>query len=95
VLSVLENFGYRQYLALARFRGVLMAMLGRRGWGAMEKKGVLAEHDAAGAVVRPPAVVPRVAQPARDLVPAGGAPAWAAGLDNADAAGSSRVGGVS
>ncbi|HEX6309296.1 MAG TPA: glycosyltransferase [Longimicrobiales bacterium] len=41
VLSVIENFGYRQYLAFARFKGLIMAMLGRRNWGAMEKKGVL------------------------------------------------------
>jgi cellulose synthase/poly-beta-1,6-N-acetylglucosamine synthase-like glycosyltransferase len=41
VLCVLENFGYRQYLALARFRGVVAAILGRSNWGAMEKKGVL------------------------------------------------------
>jgi cellulose synthase/poly-beta-1,6-N-acetylglucosamine synthase-like glycosyltransferase/tetratricopeptide (TPR) repeat protein len=41
LLSVLENFGYRQYLALARFRGVIMAVLGRRSWGVMEKRGVL------------------------------------------------------
>jgi cellulose synthase/poly-beta-1,6-N-acetylglucosamine synthase-like glycosyltransferase len=41
LLSVIENFGYRQYLAFARFQGVIMAMLGRMSWGAMEKKGVL------------------------------------------------------
>jgi cellulose synthase/poly-beta-1,6-N-acetylglucosamine synthase-like glycosyltransferase len=41
LLSVIENFGYRQYLAFARFKGLIMAMLGRRDWGAMEKKGVL------------------------------------------------------
>jgi cellulose synthase/poly-beta-1,6-N-acetylglucosamine synthase-like glycosyltransferase len=41
LLSILENFGYRQYLALARFRGVIMAALGRRQWGRMEKRGVL------------------------------------------------------
>jgi cellulose synthase/poly-beta-1,6-N-acetylglucosamine synthase-like glycosyltransferase len=40
-LSIIENFGYRQYLALARFRGVIMAIFGRRDWGAMERKGVL------------------------------------------------------
>jgi cellulose synthase/poly-beta-1,6-N-acetylglucosamine synthase-like glycosyltransferase len=44
VLSVLENFGYRQYLAMARFKGVVMAMLGRMSWGSMEKKGVLRER---------------------------------------------------
>ncbi|HSK18073.1 MAG TPA: glycosyltransferase [Longimicrobiales bacterium] len=41
LLSVIENLGYRQYLAFARFKGLIMAMLGRRDWGAMEKKGVL------------------------------------------------------
>jgi cellulose synthase/poly-beta-1,6-N-acetylglucosamine synthase-like glycosyltransferase len=40
-LSVIENFGYRQYLAMARFKGVIMAMLGRRSWGRMERRGVL------------------------------------------------------
>jgi cellulose synthase/poly-beta-1,6-N-acetylglucosamine synthase-like glycosyltransferase len=45
LLSVLENFGYRQYLALARFRGVVMAILGRRSWGVMEKRGVLERQD--------------------------------------------------
>ena len=41
VLSVIENFGYRQYLAFARFKGLIMALLGRHNWGTMEKKGVL------------------------------------------------------
>jgi cellulose synthase/poly-beta-1,6-N-acetylglucosamine synthase-like glycosyltransferase len=44
LLSVFENFGYRQYLALARFKGVVMALTGRMSWGAMEKKGVLRER---------------------------------------------------
>jgi cellulose synthase/poly-beta-1,6-N-acetylglucosamine synthase-like glycosyltransferase len=44
LLSIVENFGYRQYLAMARFKGVIMALLGRQSWGAMERKGVL-EHE--------------------------------------------------
>jgi hypothetical protein len=36
-----ENLGYRQYLAMARFKGVIMALMGRMSWGAMDKKGVL------------------------------------------------------
>jgi cellulose synthase/poly-beta-1,6-N-acetylglucosamine synthase-like glycosyltransferase len=47
MLSVVENFGYRQYLAMARFKGVIMALLGRRSWGAMERRGVL--HQGASA----------------------------------------------
>ena len=39
--AVLENFGYRQILTFARFRGVVMAVLGRMSWGTMEKQGVL------------------------------------------------------
>jgi len=41
VCAVLENFGYRQLLTFARFRGVVMALLGRMSWGAMEKQGAL------------------------------------------------------
>jgi cellulose synthase/poly-beta-1,6-N-acetylglucosamine synthase-like glycosyltransferase len=41
LLSVIENFGYRQYLAFARFKGLIMAAFGRREWGAMQKRGVL------------------------------------------------------
>ncbi|HSJ25525.1 MAG TPA: glycosyltransferase [Longimicrobiales bacterium] len=41
LLSVFENFGYRQYLAFARFRGVILAMRGRRTWGAQERRGVM------------------------------------------------------
>jgi cellulose synthase/poly-beta-1,6-N-acetylglucosamine synthase-like glycosyltransferase len=48
-LAVVENFGYRQFLALARFKGVIMAMLGRRGWGEMERKGVLRTEPAMAA----------------------------------------------
>ncbi len=43
VLAVLENFGYRQLLSLFRFRGVLSAVRGRRGWGKMERRGTIAE----------------------------------------------------
>jgi cellulose synthase/poly-beta-1,6-N-acetylglucosamine synthase-like glycosyltransferase len=50
LLSVLENFGYRQYLAFARFRGVIMAAFGRMSWGSMEKRGVL---EPAVATARP------------------------------------------
>jgi cellulose synthase/poly-beta-1,6-N-acetylglucosamine synthase-like glycosyltransferase len=46
LLSIAENFGYRQYLAMARFKGVIMAMLGRRSWGAMTRTGAL-NQDAA------------------------------------------------
>jgi cellulose synthase/poly-beta-1,6-N-acetylglucosamine synthase-like glycosyltransferase len=52
LLAVLENFGYRQYLAFARFRGVIMAAFGRMSWGAMEKRGVLAPAVAAARAPR-------------------------------------------
>jgi cellulose synthase/poly-beta-1,6-N-acetylglucosamine synthase-like glycosyltransferase len=58
-LSIIENFGYRQYLALARFRGVIMAALGRRQWGAMEKRGVLERVEVA--TRRPPSAAPPLA----------------------------------
>jgi cellulose synthase/poly-beta-1,6-N-acetylglucosamine synthase-like glycosyltransferase len=58
-LSIIENFGYRQYLALARFRGVIMAALGRRQWGAMEKRGVLERVEVA--TRRPPPPAPPLA----------------------------------
>jgi cellulose synthase/poly-beta-1,6-N-acetylglucosamine synthase-like glycosyltransferase len=41
LMSIVENLGYRQYLAMARFKGVIMALMGRMSWGAMDKKGVL------------------------------------------------------
>jgi cellulose synthase/poly-beta-1,6-N-acetylglucosamine synthase-like glycosyltransferase len=44
LLSVIENFGYRQYLAFARFKGLIMAMFGRHDWGRMERKGVLEQR---------------------------------------------------
>jgi cellulose synthase/poly-beta-1,6-N-acetylglucosamine synthase-like glycosyltransferase len=54
LLAVVENFGYRQYLALARCRGVIGAIFGRRGWDATARQGVL--HPAhAFAPDRPPA----------------------------------------
>ena len=37
--AVLENFGYRQTLALWRAEGVWDAFRGKRGWGAMERRG--------------------------------------------------------
>ena len=39
LLGVLENFGYRQLVAYWRVRGVLSALLGRRGWGEMQRRG--------------------------------------------------------
>jgi cellulose synthase/poly-beta-1,6-N-acetylglucosamine synthase-like glycosyltransferase len=58
-LSVIENFGYRQYLAFARFQGVIMALLGRRNWGAMDKRRVL--EPAFGVDRRGPAPTPTLA----------------------------------
>ena len=46
LMAVVENLGYRQYLALARFKGVIMALLGRKSWGEMERKGVLRQTAA-------------------------------------------------
>jgi len=37
--AVLENFGYRQLLALWRVEGLWDALRGKRGWGAMERSG--------------------------------------------------------
>jgi cellulose synthase/poly-beta-1,6-N-acetylglucosamine synthase-like glycosyltransferase len=37
--SVLENFGYRQLLTLWRVQGVWDALRGKKGWGAMERRG--------------------------------------------------------
>jgi cellulose synthase/poly-beta-1,6-N-acetylglucosamine synthase-like glycosyltransferase len=37
--AVLENFGYRQLLAVWRVQGVWDALRGKRGWGAMERRG--------------------------------------------------------
>lgn len=66
-LSVVENFGYRQYLAFARFRGVVMALFGRRDWGAMEKKGVFerTEPQRAASAARPVPAPASMVGPAR------------------------------
>lgn len=40
VLAVLENFGYRQLLAYWRMKGVVATILGLKGWGRMERKGL-------------------------------------------------------
>ncbi len=40
-LAVAENFGYRQLLAFWRFKGVISAIRGRKGWGAMDRHGSL------------------------------------------------------
>jgi cellulose synthase/poly-beta-1,6-N-acetylglucosamine synthase-like glycosyltransferase len=37
--AVLENLGYRQLLALWRVEGLWDAVRGKRGWGAMERRG--------------------------------------------------------
>jgi cellulose synthase/poly-beta-1,6-N-acetylglucosamine synthase-like glycosyltransferase len=37
--AVLENFGYRQLLTLWRLEGVWDGLRGKRGWGAMERRG--------------------------------------------------------
>ena len=37
--AVLENLGYRQLLALWRVEGLWDALRGKRGWGAMERRG--------------------------------------------------------
>jgi cellulose synthase/poly-beta-1,6-N-acetylglucosamine synthase-like glycosyltransferase len=37
--AVLENFGYRQLLAVWRVQGVWDALRGKKGWGAMERRG--------------------------------------------------------
>jgi cellulose synthase/poly-beta-1,6-N-acetylglucosamine synthase-like glycosyltransferase len=39
VLAILENFGYRQLLTLVRFRAVISAAFGKKGWGDMTRKG--------------------------------------------------------
>jgi cellulose synthase/poly-beta-1,6-N-acetylglucosamine synthase-like glycosyltransferase len=52
-LALVENFGYRQYLAFARFRGVIMAIMGRMSWGVMDKRGVLDRRPARGSPAAP------------------------------------------
>jgi hypothetical protein len=37
--AVLENFGYRQLLTFWRLQGVFDGLRGKRGWGAMERRG--------------------------------------------------------
>jgi hypothetical protein len=37
--AVLENMGYRQLLAVWRVQGIWDALRGKRGWGAMERRG--------------------------------------------------------
>jgi len=45
VYAVLENFGYRQLNTWWRFKGCLDHILGKRGWGKMERKGFQAIKD--------------------------------------------------
>jgi len=63
VCAVLENFGYRQLLTFARFRGVIMALLGRHSWGIMEKKGALVHTDRPEVGPRTPAESGRTGSP--------------------------------
>ncbi len=39
VFAILENFGYRQYLAGVRFKAYFDYLSGKAGWGEMERKG--------------------------------------------------------
>jgi len=39
VLSLLENFGYRQLITFYRIRGTISYLRGQTGWGSMERKG--------------------------------------------------------
>ncbi len=45
--AVLENFGYRQLLTLWRLEGVWDGLRGKRGWGAMERRGFERHVEAA------------------------------------------------
>lgn len=45
VYAVLENFGYRQLNTWWRFKASLDHILGKRGWGKMERKGFQAVKD--------------------------------------------------
>lgn len=38
--AILENFGYRQYMAVVRAKGLYDWMLGRKSWGKMERTGI-------------------------------------------------------
>ncbi len=58
ILAVLENFGYRQLLSLFRFRGVLSAVRGRKGWGKMDRHGTIASDTRAAAEQAAPGHVP-------------------------------------
>ena len=40
-LAIAENFGYRQLLSFWRFKGVISAIRGRKGWGHMDRHGTL------------------------------------------------------
>ena len=37
--AIIENFGYRQLLTIWRTKGVIDALRGKQGWGAMERRG--------------------------------------------------------
>lgn len=39
LLAVLENFGYRQFLSLVRFRGVISSLFRVKAWGKQDRKG--------------------------------------------------------
>jgi len=43
--AVLENFGYRQLNTWWRFKGFLDHILGKKGWGEMERKGFQAVKE--------------------------------------------------
>ncbi|MFH1620228.1 MAG: glycosyltransferase family 2 protein [bacterium] len=38
--TILENFGYRQYIALVRGKGIIDWLRGNKKWGEMERKGI-------------------------------------------------------
>ncbi len=38
-LAVVENFGFRQFMALVRFKGTFEAIRGKKGWGKMQRRG--------------------------------------------------------
>ncbi|HUE96624.1 MAG TPA: glycosyltransferase, partial [Longimicrobiaceae bacterium] len=50
-LSLLEVLGYRQILTYFRFRGTISYLLGRQGWGTIERKGF--DSDSPAAVASP------------------------------------------
>lgn len=63
-LAALENLGYRQLVTWWRFKGLVSAVRGVKGWGAMERKGfaksaavlaaICAAHGAAAQTATPP-----------------------------------------